>query len=194
MFKTLLLMMCSSSTDTMSSQLTTLVPVFDGTNYNNWAKAMKAFLMAQGLWTYANGDDLPPPAPRPTYNDDGTVKEKVPDNKIKEFNLLYGTWQKMDHMALGNITLRLNDAIKQNFGIPSHSNELWSALHDAYGTTSTLTIYKDFKEAVSLRFNPNHHPAATFDRMAACFSRLAEVKIGTGILDKPCPFSPSSRR
>ena len=36
----------------MSSQLTNLVPVFDGQNYGQWAKAIKVFLMSQELWCY----------------------------------------------------------------------------------------------------------------------------------------------
>ena len=34
----------------MSSQLTNLVPVLDGTNYQQWSTAMKSFLMSQGQW------------------------------------------------------------------------------------------------------------------------------------------------
>ena len=34
----------------MSSQLTNLVPVFDGTNYQQWVAAMQSFLMSQGQW------------------------------------------------------------------------------------------------------------------------------------------------
>ena len=48
----------------MSAQLTVLVPMFDGTGYTTWARAMKAFLQSQGLFGYANGD-LQEPAYRP---------------------------------------------------------------------------------------------------------------------------------
>jgi hypothetical protein len=34
----------------MSSQLTSLVPVLDGPNFQRWAPAMRSFLMAQGQW------------------------------------------------------------------------------------------------------------------------------------------------
>ena len=37
-------------TDPMSSSLTSLVPVLDGTNYQQWASAMKSFLLSQGQW------------------------------------------------------------------------------------------------------------------------------------------------
>jgi hypothetical protein len=38
----------------MSSQLATLVPVFDGTNYLVWSRAMKAYLQSQGLFGYTD--------------------------------------------------------------------------------------------------------------------------------------------
>jgi hypothetical protein len=44
----------------MSSQLTSLVTVFDGQNYGNWSKAMHAFLMVQGLWSYTDGTTTEP--------------------------------------------------------------------------------------------------------------------------------------
>ena len=44
----------------MSSQLTNLVPVFDGTNYPQWAAAMQSFLMSQGQWKCIKGGaDVP---------------------------------------------------------------------------------------------------------------------------------------
>ena len=46
----------------MSSQLTNLVPVFDRQNYGQWVKAIKVFLMSQGLWGYTDGS-IPQPGP-----------------------------------------------------------------------------------------------------------------------------------
>jgi hypothetical protein len=41
-------------------------------------------------------------------------------------------------------------------------------------------IYKDFKEAISIRFNTNQHPAPQFEKMAAAFARLGAITVGTG--------------
>ncbi len=41
-------------------------------------------------------------------------------------------------------------------------------------------IYKDFKEAISIRFNPNQHPMPQFKKMAAAFAHLGAVTVGTG--------------
>src|ERR1700752_2765101 len=41
---------------TMSQQLTSLVPVLDGSNYGLWSQAVKAYLMSLGLWGYVTGN------------------------------------------------------------------------------------------------------------------------------------------
>ena len=47
--------------------------------------------------------------------------------------------------------------------------------------THTLpSVYKDFKEAISIWFNLNQHPAVQFDKLAAAFGCLESVTIGTG--------------
>ena len=77
----------------MSSQLTNLVPVFDGQNYGQWVKAIKAFLMSQGLWGYTDGS-IPAPGP-------GALAEEV------------ATWQRSSDMARGNIVLHLAPAVQR---------------------------------------------------------------------------------
>ena len=50
----------------MSSQLTSLVPIFDGSNWSIWSKVMTAFFMWQGLWVYVAGTiPVPVVAARP---------------------------------------------------------------------------------------------------------------------------------
>ena len=49
-----------------------------------------------------------------------------------------------------------------------------------FGKQTLPSVYKDFKEAISVRFNLNQHPAVQFDKLAAAFGRLAHVTIGTG--------------
>jgi hypothetical protein len=40
----------------MSQQLTSLIPVLDGSNYRLWSQAIKAYLMSLGLWGYVTGN------------------------------------------------------------------------------------------------------------------------------------------
>ena len=66
----------------MSSQLTTLTTVFNSQDYNNWLKAMRAFLMAQGLWGYASGD-LSKPF-EPTEPEEPKPLKSSPSDEEKE--------------------------------------------------------------------------------------------------------------
>ena len=66
----------------MSSQLTSLTTVFAGQDYNNWSKAMRAFLMAQGLWGYVSGD-LPEPF-EPTEPTEPKPLKSSPSDEEKE--------------------------------------------------------------------------------------------------------------
>ena len=47
----------------MSSNVATLVPILDGTNYRQWAIAMRAFIMSQGLWGFVDGSHPRPYLP-----------------------------------------------------------------------------------------------------------------------------------
>src|SRR5579859_869396 len=154
--------LCKVFTETMSSQLTTLVPVFNGSNYTIWSNTMQAFFMSQGLWGYVNGSVVAPVA--------GTAGAVAAD---------VAAWNRQDEMARGNLTLRLSPAIQQAVSGAS-AKLLWDAVKDRYGGVSLPIVYRDFKEAISIRFNPNTHPAPQFEKMSAAFSRLAAVTVGTG--------------
>ena len=47
----------------MSSQLTTFVPLFNGSNWQGWAKQMHAYLIAQGQGSIVQGTVLEPVIP-----------------------------------------------------------------------------------------------------------------------------------
>ena len=48
-----------------------------------------------------------------------------------------------------------------------------------FGQQTLPSVYKDFKEAISVWFNLNQHPTVQFDKLAAAFGRLAHITIGT---------------
>ena len=92
----------------MSSQLTNLVLVFDGQNYGQWAKAIKVFLMSQGLWGYTDGS-IPQPGP-------GAPAEEV------------AAWQRSSDMARANIVLHLAPAVQQSAEEALMVVDLWNVL------------------------------------------------------------------
>ena len=109
----------------MSSQLTNPVPVFDGQNYGQWAKAIKVFLMSQGLWGYADGTIAQPAA--------GAPAEEV------------AAWQRASDMARGNIVLRLATAVQQAAEEAATVVDLWNALRVGYGSPQPLLSIKTLK-------------------------------------------------
>ncbi len=173
----------------MSSQLTSLVQTFDGQNYGLWSKAMRAYLQSQGLWAHIAGSITAPIAPPllrepPVLPETATDRqreahdhaddlyqkalEKYPELK-KAFDAENNLWNRMNDMALGTIVLRLSPAIQQQ-AAQSHFAELvWTQLDTLYGTPTIPQVYHDFKEVISIRFNPTQHPAAALNKMAAAF-------------------------
>ncbi len=159
----------------MSSQLTSLVPIFDGSNWSTWSKAMTAFFMSQGLWGYVAGTITVPVI-------NATAMPPVTAADV-------ALWNKNDEMARGNLTLHLSPAVQQ--AVTGNTSQiLWDAIKDRYGAVSMPRIYKDFKEAISIRFNPNQHPTPQFEKMAATFARLGAVTVGTGANQTTLAITP----
>ena len=137
---------------TMTSQLTSLVPIFDSQNYNLWAQPIKAFLMSQGLWGYVNGSITAPGT--------GAPAEEI------------AAWQCSNNMAKGNIILCLTTPLQQFAENITTAEDMWTQLFECYGAVSVPSIYKDFKEAISLCFHANQHPGPLFDCLDAAFACL----------------------
>ena len=95
----------------MSSQLTNLVPVLDGTNYQQWAAAMQSFLMSQGQWKCVkDGADVPAEA---------NVEDSVTNTAEIVFRL------EDAEKAMGNICLRLHHTIGYQFNSEENPADLW---------------------------------------------------------------------
>jgi hypothetical protein len=106
----------------MSSQLTQLVPVLDGSNYGMWAKSMKAYLMSLGLWSFADSlNDMPVSPDHPKDIKKANYASKMPEEQealdrlyetaVDFFNIAHKEWQKKDHQTIGTIILCTNSSI-----------------------------------------------------------------------------------
>jgi hypothetical protein len=146
----------------MSSQLTSLITIFDGQNYSNWSKAMCAFLIAQGLWSYTDGINTEPytpvnpipPAPLPSSpapsqkeadahkatTDQYKVNKAQYDADAPGFPAALTAWQKGNSMVLGNITLCLSPAIQQHLSISLNTEETWDWLLKEFGSINTIHL------------------------------------------------------
>ena len=110
---------CFFADHKMSSQLTNLVPVLDGTNYQQWVAAMQSFLMSQGQWKCVK-DSANVPA-----------EIKVEDSITNAGDI--ASWLEDAEKAMGNIRLRLHHTIGYQFNSEENPAALWQTLKKKYG-------------------------------------------------------------
>jgi transposase InsO family protein len=170
------------SKPTMSSQLATLVPIFDGTNYLVWSRAMKAYLQSQGLFGYTDGSltipvSISAVAASPAVPATATTPAIAAVAAVTAYDPTPAevlSWKKSNDMAMGAIILRLSPSIQQLI-TQTTAEELWTHLTDTYDKDSLSTVYKDWKEVQNTRFNSTQHPGPVFEKLDAAYSRLNGV-------------------
>jgi hypothetical protein len=170
------------SKPTMSSQLATLVPVFDGTNYLVWSRAMKAYLQSQGLFGYTDGSltipvSIPAVAASPAVPATSSTPAidavtAVPAYDLTPADIL--SWKKSNDMAMGAIILCLSPSIQQLISQVT-AEDLWTHLNDTYDKDSLSTVYKDWKEVQNIWFISTQHPGPIFEKLDPAYSRLNGV-------------------
>src|SRR5882757_8751691 len=96
---------------TMSSQLTTLVQTFDGSNYQLWSKAMMAWLHSQCLWVFVDGTIVSPADAAAAGT--GTAEAAIAD------------WVRSNDMAVGKPILCLNTTIQESLGAFTAAEPGW---------------------------------------------------------------------
>ena len=100
----------ASHNRTMSSNNNTasLVPILDGTNYVQWAVAMKAFLMSTAHWAYPQGY-----VERAAFPDKKEDRERLSETKKEEIHTKQAAFDEKDCVVMGHIVLRTNATIQQ---------------------------------------------------------------------------------
>src|ERR1700744_4842838 len=104
----------------MSSQLTSLVTLFDGSNWGIWSRTMKAFLILQGLWGYMNGIII-----LLVITANPNIAAQVADHTAQVAATT--AWNKANDQALGSIILRLKPELQQH-ATQATSADVWAAL------------------------------------------------------------------
>ena len=100
----------------MSSALDKMVPVFTGSNWQQWHTAMQAYLRAQGQWFVFSTPRL-----------------------ADEFD----SWDEHNEKALGNITLRVSPSIQTAIANLATVKEVWDHLKENYGAPSIGSAYAE---------------------------------------------------
>jgi hypothetical protein len=155
-----------------SNNAVSLVPILDGTNYRQWAVAMKAFIMSTGLWAYVEGS-----INRESLSDKKDDLAKLSDARKEEIHIAQRAWDKDDNMVIGQIMLRLAPIVQQNHTNFVTSYSLWGALKNSYGKVTASTVFKDFKDCLNACILLTANPNIYFDKMFGAFAQMSAANV-----------------
>src|SRR5258708_36504858 len=156
----------------MSSQLSSFVPVLDGTNYQQWAASLPSYLMSQGQWKCTNLSATPPSVTTvtvPATEDSGAYTTTTGQEELDK-------WNQDSKKALGNIRLRLHYTIGYQFNEETDPSDLWESLKNKYGKPGVTKAFVEFKSAMDMVIPNGSDPGPSLDKMMAHFIRLKEMK------------------
>ena len=174
----------------MSSNLSSFVPVLDGTNYQQWAAQMQSYLMAQGQWPCVINSAPKKMKVETTEEDgEGTTKTYETIDNQEEID----KWIENNMKAVGNIRLRLHHTIQYQFNGQDHAHKLWEDLKAQYGQPGISKIYLEYKGASEVRIPDNQDPSPAIDKFLAHITRLRDAdfeiptKVQVMMLLAKCP-------
>src|SRR5580692_5502245 len=147
------------------------VPIFDGTNYQQWSVMMKNFLMSQNQWRCVKENATPPQPGTVEYTASDGTKTSVTTSEAA-----YDSWNEDAEKALGNIRLRINYNIGYQFNAIETPTDLWETLHQKYGTPGANRAYTEFKLMMDTVIPTGSDPGPALDKILAHFVTLKEMK------------------
>src|ERR1700678_3512312 len=109
---------------------------------------MQAFVQASGVWRIVTG----------------TITRPATDIDAQN------AWDISDDTAIGNITLRLSQTIRNQVGATSAAT--WANLQNTFGSVGVSRIYGDFKALVSFKISGTQNPSAEMERFSMHQQRL----------------------
>ena len=132
----------------MSSALNKMVPVFTGSNRQQWHTAMQAYLRAQGQW-FIYG------TPCPADEND--------------------SWDEHNEKVLGNITLHVSPLIQTAIADLATIKEVWDHLKENYGTPSIGSAYVELNHLLTTTIPTGSHPTPMITKMLSHFAYLRDT-------------------
>ena len=132
----------------MSSALDKMVPIFTGSNWQQWHTAMQAYLRAQGQWFVFSTPRL-----------------------ADEFD----SWDEHNEKALGNITLRVSPSIQTAIANLATVKEVWDHLKENYGAPSIGSAYAELSQLLTTTIPAGSHPAPAITKMLSHFAYLKDA-------------------
>jgi hypothetical protein len=155
-----------------SNNTASLVPILDGTNYRQWAVAMKALIMSTGMWVYVKGS-----IERESLPDKKEEQERLSKTCKTKIATAQAIWDKKDGMVLGQIMLRLSPTVQQNHTTFYTFFALWNTLESSYGKAMASIVFKDFKDCLTAHISTTADPNIYFDKMFGTFSHMKAIDV-----------------
>ena len=119
-------MATTSSTD--RTKVVATIPTLNGTNYHEWADAIKAFMRVQGVWLLTKGYKTDPGLTRPT---DAAQQP---------------AWDEKNDKALGIIHLYTAPSLKHYIKDKDSALDAWDALKAAFEKPGSLGAFVAFQK------------------------------------------------
>jgi hypothetical protein len=155
----------------MSSQLTSLVPVLSGPNYQQWAGPMRSYLMSQGQWrTIQKSEPTFEVWPKTEALYDAENALITPAQEASDNQDEVDAWAEANDKALGNILLRLVPDIQYKYRDETNAANLLRTIEKDYGKPGVIGIYLEFKHAMDVRILEGQDPTPALDKFASHIS------------------------
>ncbi|KIL58647.1 hypothetical protein M378DRAFT_15423 [Amanita muscaria Koide BX008] len=164
-----------------TKDLSTQVPIFDGTNFNIWITAIAAYLRSQGLWhavevikpELTKEESVARYAEKTTQIEKERIEAKYKDHK---------EWDEDDDKALGVIALKMNRDLWHYLG--DTAKETLDALRVAYRTPGAAGVFVDFQSLIHWKMTNNEDPSIQNNKLQMIIDRLNsnEVKLPASVL------------
>jgi len=135
----------------MSSALDKMVPMFTGSNWQQWHTSMQAYLWAQGQWfVYLTT--------QPTDSHDDR-----------------NNWDDNTERVLGNITLHLTPSIQVAIADLTTVKDVWDYLKKSFSAPSIGSAYAELSKLLSMIIPAGSHPAPAITKMLSHFTYLKDA-------------------
>lgn len=166
---------------TISSQLTTIVPVLDGTNYTTWAATAKAWLQSTGLWKVIARHERPdtPDVKRRAVAEgaDPATGRITNQDELDKAAQEQEEWDDENEKAMGSIRLRLSPAMAQIVKGETTAKDMWEALEAAHTQKTLGNAYVEFQGLIGLTIPNDSSPASAIAKFKAYIEKLAEMHV-----------------
>ena len=167
-------MASSSSTD--RTKVTTSLPVFNGTNYREWADAIKSFMHYSGTWFLIEG-----------YGSTAATKQpgmSRPDATDPANAAAVASWDEKNDKALGTILLYVAANLKHHVADVYTALEAWTALKNEYEKPGAMGAFVNFQKLFGSQLSDHSALGPQIDAMIAFSSEVtnAGIKIEENLL------------